>query len=518
MNVLPTRRFSRRLHRVTGVALVLYFAAMAVSGVLLNHPSWIAGVDLPRRCLPDAYAFREWNRNALRGSVAGPRGEHYLFGEAGVWRWRPGHAPQPLRAGFESSVYFRDTRAAVVLDAPSPVLVAGTRRGLYRLPLDGADRWQRVPLGSSVDSQEFTDLVRMGGGLLALTRDRLYRSYPASPLVFRDQTPARADAEALRVPLFRFVFDAHSGQAWGLPGQLTVDLLGLSLLFLTLSGVWFWWRKRRRTLVVGRGGRLARTGLSWHLRFGLYAALPLLFVSVTGLLQRPPFLLAVAFASYPRGLHPGPTDPNPWHDCLRKALYDPERDLLVLATADGFYEGSADLASPFRPVPGGPPVSVMGTTVLRQDRAGTYLVGSMSGLYHWDPRSGDVRDAFTGLPPPPGARGPVGEQRVMGAVELPDGESLAADYDAGLLDLDGRPAGARLPMPEELAREGRISLWHALFELHNGRLFGFVLGGWAWLVVPLGGLALAAEVASGAVLRWPALTRKKKAADPSRLP
>lgn len=507
-----SREFLRRLHRWTGVALVLYFASMAVSGILLNHPSWIAGLDVPRSWLPGSYAFRDWNRNALRGAVNGPGGELYLFGEAGVWRWRPGQGPPaPLRQGFEPSVYYRDTRGAAVLEAPLPALVAGTRRGLYRLALDGTDRWQRVALGGPGASQDVVDVLPSAGGLVVVTRDRVYRSGPLAPLVFSDVTPARGDEAVLRVPLFRLVFQAHSGETWGIPGRLAVDATGVALLFFSLSGAWFWWRKRRSALAAGAGGRLARSGLRWHVRLGLYGAAPLLFVTLTGLLQRPPFLLAVAFASYPKSAHPGPSDPNPWHDSLRKALHDPDRGVVLLATSDGFYEGPEDFSVPFRPAPGGPPLSVMGATVLRRHGAGEVWVGSMSGLYAWDRATGAVTDAFTGLPPPASARGPVGDHMVVGALDLPGGEVLAADYDAGLVDLGGRPAGDRLPMPEELAQGGRISLWHALFELHNGRILGFALGWWVWLVVPLGGLAVLAEVASGAALRWASAAKKKAA-------
>ena len=56
-----------------------------------------------------------------------------------------------------------------------------------------------------------------------------------------------------------------------------------------------------------------------------------------------------------------------------------------------------------------------------------------------------------------------------------------------------------MPVPRQLVDGGRISLWHLLFEVHNGRIFGFLLGGWSWVVVPLGGVVLVAEVVSGVV-------------------
>jgi hypothetical protein len=44
-------------------------------------------------------------------------------------------------------------------------------------------------------------------------------------------------------------------------------------------------------------------------------------------------------------------------------------------------------------------------------------------------------------------------------------------------------------MPKELTAAGRIPLWHALFELHNGRIFQDWIGAAHWLVVPLGSTA-----------------------------
>lgn len=491
-------RRSRTIHRWLGLLGLVYFAVMGASGILLNHPDLLSGVDLPRSWLPGDYAFRDWNRNSARGSVPAEGGGFYLYGEAGVWRWEAG-AAEPVfdGEGFEPSVYYRDTRALLRVDGAEPYLLAGTRGGLWGRPLAGGP-WRPVPLGEGRET--VVDLLEADESLLAVTRDRVYRGSTGWPPAFADATPARAAEPGRRLPLFRLIFELHSGEVWGLPGRLAVDALGVLLLFLCVSGAWFWWRKRRRTLARGPGGRWARKGLGWHLRLGLWAAPLLLFVAVTGLLQRPPFLLAVAFAGYSERFHPAPVPANPWHDLLRKAAYDPLRKSLLLATADGFYAGPLDGSRPFSRVAGGPPVSVMGATVLRRAPDGLVWVGSMSGLYAWDPSSGWVTDAFTGRPPRPGQGGPVGDQQVVGWVQAPGWGTLVAAYDRGLLDGEGRPYA--LAMPPDLRDAGRISLWHALFELHNGRLFGFLLGWWTWIVVPLGGLALAIQIGTGVLDRW----------------
>ncbi len=501
---------SRNTHRWVGVVGGIYFLAMAVSGVLLNHPGLISGLDLPRSWMPGEYTYRNWNRNSLRGAVQGPARERYLYGEAGVWRRDPG-SPEPVADadGFEPTVYYRDTRALLLVHGPAPYLLAGTRGGLLARPLSGGP-WGPVTLGGSGSRESVVDLTLAGNRLLALTRDRLYAASPSWPPRFADATPGRAPEPQRGIPLFRLIFHLHSGETWGLPGRLAVDAVGVVSAFFSLTGAWFWWRKRRRALARGLGGRVARRGLTWHLRWGLWATPLVLLVAITGLLQRPPLLIAVAFAEYPQDLHPGPVDPNPWHDVLRKMVYDPSHSDLLLATADGFYAGPADGSRAFEPVSGGPPVSVMGATVLERARDGLLRVGSMSGLFVWDPASGLVEDAFTGAPPGRGARGPVGEFQVVGWMREPGGRVLVADYDRGLLDTEGRARS--VPMPAEMRNGGRISLWHALLELHNGRVFGFLLGWWSWVVVPVGGLALTVVVLTGATGRWRALRRRRAVA------
>ncbi len=493
------RRRLRATHRWLAVVAGAYFLLMAFSGVLLNHPDWLADLDVPRAWVPGDYAYRNWNRNALRGAVEGADGVRYLYGEAGVWRVALGGEPEPAMEGFPPGAYRRDTRAMLAVDGPWPVLLAGTRGGLLARPAVGgaAVPWVVVPLPEGGEPQAVVDLLRAGPRVLAVTRSRVFRASLSWPPSFTDATPPRCDEPDQRLPLFRFLFHAHSGEAWGLPGRLAVDAAGVALAGFTGTGLWFWWRRRRRTLARGRSGRLCRLGLRWHLRLGLWCAVPLLLVGLTGLFQRPPFLVAVAGVTYSAGLHPAPRSPDPWHDLLRKALYDPTRDELVLATADGFFRGPVDGSAPLRPTGSAPPVSVMGATVLRRQPDGMVWVGSMSGLYLWDPDSGWVVDAFTGHPPRPSWGRPAVEPAVGGPVWAAGGALLAVDYFRGVLD--GRGREVLLPAPPQLAAGGRISLWHLLFEIHNGRIFGFLLGGWNWVVVPLGGLVLVAEVISGVV-------------------
>jgi hypothetical protein len=482
---------------------------MAFTGILLNHPAWIAGVDLKRAWLPGDYEYRDWNRAALRGGTEAG-GRVFLFGEPGVWELRGG-APVPFSEGLPEGAYGRDVRALAGTEGDEPLLFAGTRAGLFVRRLTGAgETWRPVPLAG--EEKLVVDLAATPGGMVALTRSHAFRAPPSAPLAFAPMPLLRAEEPDRRESLFRLIFEMHYGGTWGPAGRTAVDAIGAASAFLAFTGAWFWWRRRRGTLARGRGGRWARSGLLLHARWGAWLAPFLLFVGLTGIFQRPPFLVAVAEVAYPRSLYPAPAPEGEWHDKLRRALYLPGRDALLLATVDGFHEGPADGRGVFQSVPGGPPVSVMGVTALAEEEDGVLLVGSMTGLYRWDRRNGAVADAVTGEPPPSGSGPPVGDRRVAGYVPTPEGV-LWTDYERGLRDVRDEPV--RLPLPPDLADGGRISLWHALFEIHNGRIFSFLLGWWAWIVIPLGGLFYLSVAGSGLFDRYaPRLRPKEKGSVP----
>lgn len=46
------------------------------------------------------------------------------------------------------------------------------------------------------------------------------------------------------ITLERIVIDIHSGRFFGLPGVVMTDLAALAMLFLTISGVYTWFKKR----------------------------------------------------------------------------------------------------------------------------------------------------------------------------------------------------------------------------------------------------------------------------------
>ena len=129
------RKWCRSTHKWLGLVGLLFFVMMGATGVLLNHPDLIEGIDLPRAWLPGDYEYRDWNRASLRGVVDWEGGRYY-FGEPGIWRDRPGAGPEPFNEGLPPKSYRRDVRA--VAAAPElGLLLAATRGGLYARGLIG---------------------------------------------------------------------------------------------------------------------------------------------------------------------------------------------------------------------------------------------------------------------------------------------------------------------------------------------------------------------------------------------
>lgn len=91
----------------------------------------------------------------------------------------------------------------------------------------------------------------------------------------------------------------------------------------------------------------------------------------------------------------------------------------MVATSEGIYHADEDFSTSLKPFPVQPPVSVMGINVFQQLDSTSYLVGSFSGIFGWEPETGKVWDYFTKMPYRMTGRGaPFGALSVAGYIQL----------------------------------------------------------------------------------------------------
>lgn len=498
----PTRilfKYSKRLHKYAGLIGLVYFLIMAISGVLLNHPSLIRGISVPPGLFPSGFRHADWDRMAMREVVfsKGERPTMFVGGKAGVWQSRDsGRSFAALTGGFPPSAYDRDTLCLLLTEtAQSSFLYAGTRSGLYRYDFERTS-WQAIDR-RHFGNVEIVDLVQRGDQILVWTPNGCHALEAAETAPVLHAVPLISGAPTRpRVPLTRLMLRLHDGSVLGLSGILFVDVVGLLLIFLSCSAIviWFVPWKRKRSKKRSNGSRIFRILHGYHLKFGIYATFFLVAIALTGMFIRPPFRQIIFGCTVPTGWL-GKARPaiDGW-ERIDRAIYQPEDDSFLVADRGGFFKGPADFSRPFERLTIKVPVSGMGLNVLENLADGRILIGSFKGLYVWDPATGELTN-LRGNPNTGGGRHAGVVNRAVGAA-VHQGELLFwADYRKGLKMI--RSHEPHPVMPPDIATSTGMSLWQFLFLVHNGRIFQPWIGKYTWLIVPIGGVVLLVSALCG---------------------
>jgi len=508
---------SKWLHKYFGLALILYFAWMGLSGILLNHPGLISSLAVPGFMVPPQYHAYNWSRSSITDVAFLKQDTTRVFaaGKSGIWHSRDGGRHfEPWDAGFPQAPFMRETYDLFLWEGDSSILLAATAGGLYRADPD-RDRWKKIHVDGS--SPNLKKIILLDEGLLLFSEDHVYRAegWPARQL-FQKVTPARQDASP-SIPMIRFFFALHEGAIWGLPGKLLFDLAGLILFFLSVSAFYSWyfpWKRQRdkrrgRQKPASLMKRFFKWFLQYHLKLGIWSAAVLFIIAFTGFFMRPPLLAVLAGKSLPAAWYPAPLPENPWQHKIQNALYDPVEDKIIIAATDGFWQGPADFSQPFGKTELQTPLFVMGATVFDADSSGI-MVGSFNGLYR-EQEKGAAFDLIAAKPAGDVSDIRLGEYMITGYFETPGGEPYILTHRQGILHADGSTIkNGRFAMPDD-PRIDRMSLWKWLFELHNGRIFRDLVGSIYILIAPLGALLFMLITLSGVydwlALRWPVLKR-----------
>ena len=494
----------KKHHKWLGLTFCFFMLMFCLSGIVLNHRSLVAEVNISRGCLPSDYHYKNWNNGLLRGTLpyAGGDGAQsvLLYGNGGIWQTDSlGSSFTDFNGGLPAGADYRNIRAMVQM--PTGELFAAAPFGLYRREGTGGKTgggvWTEVTLPLE-DGERLSDLTSKGELLMVAGRERLYTAMPPYRTFRVHQLKAPAGYDG-KVSLFRTVWMLHSGDLWGTAGKVLMDGVALILIILCLTGVLYWLLPRyiRRIKKAGRDTaqsvRLLKSSLNWHDKLGRTTIVLTLFVTLTGWCLRPPVLIALVQGKVPAVPGTSLSSPNPWHDKLRMIRYDEAGGDWLLSTSEGFYTLKTPDAVPVE-VKHAPPVSVMGLNVWQRDGQGRWLCGSFSGMFAWDRQRGTATDYFTGEPASEKAGAPFGKKAVAGYSSDFKRECVAEYYTG--TDF--------APMPGELA-ELPMSLWNLCLEVHTGRIYT-ILGQGTLIYIFFAGLAAVWCLWTGYVIR----RRRKK--------
>lgn len=498
----------KKLHRWPGLIISFLLLYFGVTGIIMNHREFVAPLDINRKWLPAEYAYQNWNNSALKGNLPIGGDSVLVYGNIGVWLTDTAYTQfEPFENGMSRGSDMRKTFDLHY--TPEGHLYAATQFGLYAFEKQSG-KWQKFYL--DVDIKRFTGIDYLNDTLYVTNRSYLFKgkSEGVNTQLEKIELPAPA-GYVDDVTLFETIWQIHSGEILGLPGKLFVDLLGLVTIFLSVTGIIYFFfpgwiiRRARHGKKFMKLSRTNKWSLKWHNQIGAWTFVLLAILYFTGMFLRPPVLIAIANSRVKPIKYSHLDQPNPWYDKLRDIKWDARRGIFLLSTSSGMYHFSADNLQPVR-FKNQPPVSVMGLNVFEPYRDGAFLIGSFSGLFLWHPASPDVLDFATGKPYVGNPSGrPVGTFKVTGMLTNQKGQQFMIDYDKGAIPLwhDTPPPA----MPKAMIRTSAISLWNFSLEMHTGRLFGFLLGDFYILIVPLVSLGSVVVVISGYLL-WRKKYRK----------
>lgn len=499
----------KKLHRWPAVVIAFFAIVFAFSGIIMNHRQLFSPIDVSRKILPSNYTYDNWNMAAVRGSADIDSVSSLMFGNIGIWKTVDDFKSfEDFNQGFPRGI---DNRKIYSIVQHKNTLFAGTQLGLYKR--DPESNWEKIKL--AVQEDRIADLALKDDTLLVLTRHYLLKS--ADGIEFETIQLPEPLGYQRKTGLFETFWQLHSGELWGLPGKLVVDLLGLVTILLSVTGLLHFFfpkiirNRKKKANELASLISVKKTNLHWHNVVGYIFVAFLIINTFAGMHLRPPLLIAIA--SKQVGIIPGTNmdSPNPWFDKMRRVEWDGDTKQYIFSTANGFYFAEESLTKTLQPAFSQPPVSVMGCNVFKPIGNKIYLVGSFSGLFIWNIENGAVADFFTQQPyvEPEEMQSPIGAQMAAGFVEGKD-KAFWFDYNRGMQQIASKKGNPfTFEMTEEIRKASPMSLWNAALEMHTGRIFEKWIGPFYILIVPLAGICILIVLMSGFLLWWK-LYRKRK--------
>ncbi len=492
-------KFLKKYHKWISIIFSLFILMFSVSGIILNHRELFSGIDISRKFLPKQYEYTHWNDAAVKNSIKIGNDSLLIYGDVGIWLCDSTyHSFRDFNSGFAKGIDNR--KISKMLITNDKQIIAGTFFGLFRYNrLE--KKWNKIQL--PVDESRISDIIQVKDTLNILTRSLLLQTKDLKSFKTRI-LPKPVDYDN-KIGLFKTLWVIHSGEIYGTAGKIIVDVIGIILAFLTISGFILFYNKiilkknkisefQHKKLIVSN-----KFNLKWHNKIGWITAAILLITATTGIFLRPPFLIPIANVKVEKIPFSTLDTPNPWFDKLRRILYDSENQKYIIATLDGIYYSDDNFNSNLKKFDCQPPASVMGINVFEKIDSDKILVGSFEGLFLWQPDSNLIIDYITKeYYVPKNVQGPpIGQFMISGMLKNGVDEIICFDYNFGAFSLN--PEKSFVSMPKIIENQP-ISLWNCALEFHTGRIFQFMLRDFYILIVPLVGLAVIFILISGFIV------------------
>jgi len=511
------------------VIMGLFFILWAISGVVMNHRQLFSGLDISRNLLPKEHRYVNWNNAAVKSAATLGHDSLLIYGNIGVWLSDDSFPSfTDFNNGFPEGIDNRKILSLLVSSKGN--IYAGTLFGLFFYSFQ-EQKWINLQL--PLKDKRIQWLIEKDGKIILLTRSDMFEA---------QDDPDHFELKELMLPppegydnkagLFRTIWVIHSGEIYGITGKLIVDVLGIIVILLAITGALHFampyalrkLKKQKKSLKSVSATK--RVSARWHKKAGIWIAIFLLINTITGMFLRPPLLITIANARIGKIPWSVLDTPNPWEDKLRALIFDEKLGGYLIGTNEGIFYADKSLSRKLVPLPGQPPLSVMGINVFQKIQDGKYLVGSFNGLFDWHLKRGGVPGGgvpgggvpgdwvgvsfnhFSGqIPQNINAKSkPFSDEMVSGYWRSDSGKYICFDYNRGAFSSKGLSIPS---MSVEILEKSPMSWWNFSLEVHTGRIFKPLLGDFYILIVPLLGIFGSIIVISGIVV-WLKLYNRKK--------
>ena len=501
------------MHKYFGLLVLLFMAWMSLSGVLLNHPDWIQNVSVHKSLVPKQYQPENWNRSSLKG-IEYMGDSLLLYGRQGVYLSQDnGKSLNPFMEGAFPKSALGKRSNHIYHSKNDKILLCATNQGCLQYDIE-QQLWKRLQLPKGDES--ILKILNTKEHLLLVSKSDIYQSLSVTNDLHFKKLDLKKKNYSSDISLIQVFFELHDGSIWGLPGRLLWDIVGLILFFLCISAFYIWYypkKWKRRYKKKGRRASYKEKNarnffFRYHKKLGWYFAVPLVIITFTGMFLSPILMMTLVNGNVSEKYYPSIKDKNPWHHKIRNALYDTQKEQLVLDCSDGVWAGSYRTKEEFEKIKLPVRIFGMGTTVFREEKPGTWLVGSFGGLHRVDKES-DASEKILQTKKKENSGRPA-STFVTGYEKLPDGNHYILGHYKGICDEKGKQLRNVFTMPQGITGNSKLPLWNYMFELHNARIFRGGIGGFYMLIIPLGGLLCLIMLLAGVLDYWLTKPRAKK--------
>lgn len=500
-------KFLRKYHKWLGVILTIFILFFAVSGIILNHRDLFSPIEVSRRYLPEEYRYYNWNNAAVKGTLQTSDNEILIYGNIGIWKTDTAFSGfSDFNRGFPKGIDNR--KICKIFKDSNERLLAGTLFGLFVYD-EQSNAWQKIEI--PVQNKRVTDILEKDDTLYILTRSFILKTNDLKHFE-KIILPAPENYDN-KIGLFKTLWFIHSGKIYGETGKLVVDLIGITFIFLSITGLILFINKYviKKRKKQGKDfkslSRSNKWNLKWHNKIGWIATVFLIITTLTGMFLRPPLLIPIANKKVSKIPYTKLDSENAWFDKLRRIIYDKKNKRYIIATNERVYYSDDNFKSYLKVHEQQPPISVMGVNVFEQKNDTEILIGSFEGLFLWNIKTGYIEDYIEKKKyQKPLTRGsPIGKYLITGYTDLYKRTQIYFDYNTGANSINSMVKFVNMP---ENIKAQPMSLWNVALEFHTMRIFQSVIGVFYTLIIPLSGLSILFILVSGFII-WYKKHRKK---------